>query len=146
MDDIQKNTSKVHPDDFYALVRFVRSYAWELRSAYRVSLGLPVEAMLLPVFIGMLLIACMQIHSLPSLWWKLAAIPGIVFLVWAVLLGVTSLIRKIRDRRMEVRVVRICLERLTSVAETLTDLTFSETFLLNIVLTDARGALADCPR
>lgn len=138
-----ENSRKVHPVDFYALVACLRSYAWELRSTYRISLGLPFEVMLLPVLIGMLLIACLQFHHLPSLRWKLAVIPGVVFLVWAVLLGATSFIRKIRDHRMEVKVVRGCLERLISVAETLSELSFGEAFLLNIALTDARSALKE---
>jgi hypothetical protein len=144
MVEASKGAHKAQRADCYALVEAVRHYAWELRALSRDSGVGPFGPMLPVTFLCVLLVAGSQIHCLPNLLWKLALVPGFGLLAWATLMCSANLIRSIRDRRMEVRVVRNCLERLMAVAEALADLSFSETFLLNLVLEDARTALEDC--
>jgi hypothetical protein len=130
-------------ENCYPALRLTRQYAFELRLTGAqpfLSTAALLALLLLSVLLEMAVFAGAAggTHLLPLL------APGVVFSLVALAGEATSVVRRIRRRRQDARVLRHCLSKLASLVESIAaspNLTYAQRFMVEITLNDALSPL-----
>jgi hypothetical protein len=131
-------------ENCYPALWLTRQYAFELRTLtgsqpFLSTAGL-LTLLLLAVLLEMAVFAGAggRTHFLPLL------APGVVLSVFALVGEAISVVRRIRRRRQDARVLRHCLSKLASLVESIAaspNLTYAQRFMVENALNEAQSAL-----